>query len=82
MPCSTRLRTIPCVVEGASSSRAAISERLIRRAPWSAVSTRIARSIDWITWLPFLLSTVRFAKTIACAVNHGCMVHITFDYTE
>ena len=55
---------MPCVVDGASSSRAASSERLIRRAPWSAVSTRIARSIDWITGgVPPSQSS--FAKTIA-----------------
>ena len=43
------VRTMPCVVDGARSSRAASSDRLIRRAPWSAVSTRMARSTDWIT---------------------------------
>src|SRR3954451_23311330 len=51
MPCSARVRTIPWVVDGARSRRAESSDRLIRRAPWSAVSTRIARSTDWITGL-------------------------------
>ena len=72
---------MPWVVEGASSRRAASSDRLIRRAPCSAVSTRMARSTDWITYASFR-GVTNFTKTLALLVNHRRSVQITFDNIE
>src|SRR6478672_9700946 len=80
MPCSTRLRTMPCVVEGARSRRDASSDRLIRRVPWSAVRIRIARSTDWITAVPFWCDG--FHEKSCALVNHRRTVQSTFDIVE
>ena len=67
---------------GASSRRAASSDRLIRRAPWSAVRTRIARSTDWITASASFRRVTDFTKTLAHLVNHRCNVQTSFDIIE
>src|SRR5512133_2642017 len=79
MPCSTRVRTMPWVVDGASSRRAASSDRLIRRAPWRALSTRIARSTDWIT---SVLPLWALHEDPCLLVNHRCSLQILFDDVE
>src|SRR4051794_11740567 len=83
MPCSTRVRTMPCTVDGARSSLAASSDRLMRRAPWSAVSTRIARSTDWITCVSLLdlTSDEEVCRTLLRPVNReSSLPHIIRHY--
>src|SRR5689334_1747008 len=85
MPCSTSERTMPCVVDGARSSRAARADRLIRRAPCRAVSTRTARSSDWVTCCspPFHPAGCDNILEDSCGVvNHGRNVRESFDNIE
>src|SRR4051812_35827478 len=86
MPWLTRVRTMPCTVDAGSSNRPASSDSVIRRAPWRATRTRMARSTDWITCPALLVYlpvwSFDFPDVPCVTVNHGRMFRLTFDIIE
>src|SRR5256885_5774870 len=77
MPCASRVRTMPCTVEGGSPRAPAISPRLMVRAPCSAMRIRTARSTDWITQC----SLTRSPRTLVSWVT-ALYLRIAFDNIE